>query len=145
PACHRKHANAGQEMTDFSAIEAAEMQELWLGVNPNFSVFADEEEAKQAWERHRAVLMVMFAELGRRPWGWWKFDRPPGLHYDDDHEQSILYEAGIVTGDERIALEQHWREEFETAFCERDVKARRKHLHDADIPAALIKAWSGQR
>jgi hypothetical protein len=131
-------------MTDFSAIEAGEMQELWLGPGINFSVFADAQEVKEAWERHRPVLMMLYAELGRRPWGWWAFDCPPGLRYDDDHEQSILWAAGILGADERSALEAHWRAEFEQGRA-LDAKARRKLYRDADIPQSLIKAWTAER
>jgi hypothetical protein len=126
--------------------DCAELQVLWLGPSLSFSVFADEEEAREAWRKHRAVAMVMFAKEGRRPWGWWAFECPPGLRYDDDHEQSILYAAdGVLGADERLELERHWRAEFAAAVALRDGKARRKALRDADIPRELIRAWTQER
>jgi hypothetical protein len=132
-------------MTDLSRDDAAELQELWLGPNVNTgSRFADREELRAAWERHRGVAMLMFGKLGRRPLAWWEFEAPPGLRYDDDHEQSILWAAGILGADERAELEAHWRRRFEQAYA-LDRKARRKRIRFADIPRELVAAWTAER
>jgi hypothetical protein len=50
----------------------------------------------------------------RRPAAWWQFEATfpyPGY----DHEQSTLYEAGVLGEEERAELVAAWREEFETA------------------------------
>jgi hypothetical protein len=101
-------------MTD--CVEAAELQELWLGrASSGFSVFADEEEAKEAWERLRVKAMVLFARDGLRPLAWWRFDSPipyPG----DARERSALWTANLLGADEKVALECWWRTEFAAAY-----------------------------
>jgi hypothetical protein len=134
-------------MTDepkVSFADAIELQELWLGSNNMGSVFPNREALAEAWRRHRDFAMREWAKLGRRPLAWWEFECPPGLRYDDDHEQSILYEAHVVIGEERIELERYWREEFERAQAF-DVKARHKHFRDIDLPASLRRKWSAER
>ena len=51
---------------------------LWLGVGRDGFPFADEDEARNLWERHRARLMALHAHNGRRPYAWWEFDAPRG-------------------------------------------------------------------
>ena len=63
--------------------------------------FESEDEARAAWERHRASMLRMFGQDGRRPIAWWAFDRPEGLAFDRDTERSTLYEAGLLDPDER--------------------------------------------
>ena len=47
------------------------------------SVFANEDEARSAWEERRDEIMDswMNRTTGDRPWGWWAFEagRPPHL------------------------------------------------------------------
>jgi hypothetical protein len=71
---------------DLSPSDCAELQELWLGPNPNLgSLFADRQELREAWEQHRVEVMALFAKDGRRPMGWWEFEAPGlGLKYPDD-------------------------------------------------------------
>jgi hypothetical protein len=77
---------------------------------------------------------------------WWLLEAPGlGLRFDDLHEQSILYEAGVVVGEEKRALEQHWRHEFEQAQALPDLAARRRHLRDSDVPRSLLNRWSAAR
>src|SRR5262245_28518771 len=136
-------------MTDddeLSPTEAAEMQELWLGGNSNgWSMFADETELKAAWEKYREPVMAMFVRDGLRPAAWWRYDAPipyPG----DERERSALYEAGIVTGEERRELEASWRQAFEEAYSPGyGADRRRKHLRDIDLPASLRKRWIAER
>jgi hypothetical protein len=89
--------------------------------------------------------MLLFGKLGRRPLAWWEFDAPPGLRYDDDHERSVLWRAGVLGGDEKQELEAEWRREFERSFGRLDAKARRRHFRIADIPRELVAAWTAER
>jgi hypothetical protein len=135
---------------DLSPSDCAELQELWLGPNPNLgSLFADRQELREAWEQHRVEVMALFAKDGRRPMGWWEFEAPGlGLKYpDDEREQSYLFEqTGVLPEDERAELLSFWRNEFERAHSPSyDTKARRKHFRDVDIPARLIREWTAER
>jgi hypothetical protein len=123
--------------------DCAVLMELWLGPNSSTgSQFADRAELEEAWTRLRAECMALFARGGLRPQAWWMLEAPAlGLRYDDAHEQSVLYEAGVIIGEERRDLERHWREKFERGRG-LDAKARRKHYRDADIPKPLIRTWS---
>jgi hypothetical protein len=134
-------------MTDLTPSDCAELQELWLGPNPNMgSLFADREELRAAWEKHRAVAMLMFAKDGKRPLAWYEFDAPPGLRFSDEHEQSTLWRAGVLGSDERAGLEAHWRREFERAYARGyGAKRRRQHFRWADIPRELVKVWTAER
>jgi hypothetical protein len=136
-----------------------EMQELWLGPNPHFGpLLRSPEAARAAWEANRTELMRLFGSNGRRPMAWWTFDAPglgltwPGL----DREHSYLYEADVLSETEVAELMHFWRYEFERSFGrdffvtenERVVegkKARLLHWKWADIPRALITAWTTER
>jgi hypothetical protein len=130
---------------ELSHIEAGIMQELWLGGSSGWSMFADEAELKAAWEKYRPQVMAMFARDGLRPAGWWRYDAPipyPG----DERERSALYEAGVVTGDEKAELELNWRAEFEQAYAPGyGADRRRKHFRDCDIPRELVRKWTAER
>jgi len=132
-----------------AALSSSQMMELWLGPNDNFgSLFADRDELRAAWEEHRAEAMALWAKDGHRPMAWWQFDAPAALkaQFDDDHEQSILWRAGIVTGEEREELEAEWRSEFERAYAlGYNAKQRREHYAWADIPRELVKVWTTER
>jgi hypothetical protein len=92
--------------------------------------------------------MAMWARGGRRPAGWHEFERPAGLHIDEDldNERSVLWRAGLLGADEKAELEHEWREEFEWAHAfGLDAARRRKHFAWADIPVELQQLWSKQR
>ena len=133
---------------------------LWLGHPPD--AFADEDERRELWERHRDRLMDLFAMRGRRPVAWWRYDSPipyPGY----DLERSALYEAGLLGEQEREQLVAEWREEYERAqapgfgFCAgmrpdgsgalwlTGQAAREAHHAWADIPTSLIAQWRAER
>jgi hypothetical protein len=130
-------------------LECAELQELWLGAPSNMkSLFADRAELQAAWEKHRTVLMVMFARGGRRPAIWWELAAPAGLRFDKakDNERSVLWRAGILGAEEKRELEVEWQAEFERAYSlGYDAKGRRKHFRFCDIPSELVRAWSAAR
>jgi hypothetical protein len=124
---------------------AAILQELHLGPNRMGSVFADREELEAAWRQYGPEVMAMMRP-GRRPLGWYEFDAPKTLRLDSEREASILWRAGIVTGEERLELEQSWRVEFEQAFTRGyDAKRRRERFRWADIPHELVEAWTAER
>jgi hypothetical protein len=86
--------------------------ELWLGPHPDRgSVFADADELRAAWLKHRDKVMELWGRNGRRPQGWWEFEagdleRPP---YDD--EPLFLYERGLLSAEEATKLEAQWAAE----------------------------------
>ena len=129
---------------------------MWLGPGPRGSLFRSREQLHDAWLQGRAEVMAQWAKNGRRPAGWWEFERPAGLSFNEDHEQSILWEAGILVGEEKAELEAWWWREFERAHSPDffvsaggkvlyGAKARRKHFRDVDIPRVLIEAWTQGR
>ena len=134
-------------------ITADQEQALWLG--PLSKAFEREKECRAAWGRHRASLLHMFSNHGRRPAAWWQFDAPEGLVYDFDRERSMLFEAGLLSKPERDALVEYWRSEFDRChqpgftLCigpsGSGREARAAHLAWADIPASLVKRWNAER
>jgi hypothetical protein len=139
-----------------TGLTASQEQELWLGPSPYLgSFFSDAEHVRAAWFRHRARLLELFGGRGHRPAGWWTFEAPiehPGY----DRERSTLYEAGLLGEEERIELLAYWREQFDRAhgagffYCGGPGRilegeaARRAHFAWADIPPALVAAWSAE-
>jgi hypothetical protein len=135
---------------DLSPSDCAELQELWLGPNPNLgSLFADRQELREAWEQHRAEVMALFAKDGRRPMGWWEFEAPGlGLKYpDDEREQSYLFAtAGVLSEDERAELLSFWRDEFERGYSPGySAEQRRKHFRAIDLPRSLQRELMAER
>jgi hypothetical protein len=125
--------------------------ELWLGPSGT-SVFTSREALKSTWERARERMMASLSP-GRRPMGWWEFDAGDLKHPGYDRERSTLWRAGLLSADEKIALEAEWQTEFETAqapdFTLNDGSdeilvgdcARAAHYRWADIPDKLVKRW----
>jgi hypothetical protein len=128
---------------------------LCFGPDPRWAGgFGSEAECREAWMRERDAILATYRH-GRRPWAWWKFET--SLSYPGyDHEQSTLYEAGLLSAEERAALERGWRREFARAHdrnffhCEagrilKGAAARRAHLKWAGIPRDLLKRWTRER
>jgi hypothetical protein len=119
-------------------------------------VFETREELQAAWTRGRDRVMALFGTAGRRPMGWWEFDRPK-LRYCFERERSILYRAGVLGADEKAKLEAEWRRDFERAqdpnfsHCLgqgrflRGEEARKAHYRWADIPRELLRQWKAER
>jgi hypothetical protein len=137
------------------ALSHDQEMELWLGPSHRGSAFGSREEMRQAWLRHRDGLMAAWAKHSKRPNGWWEFEAP-FPRPDSERERSTLYNAGLLTEAERVELLAFWRREFERAqpadfrMClgpERWLQgaaARREHYRWADIPADLVKRWTGE-
>jgi hypothetical protein len=136
-----------------SELGPAELQELQLGPSPNLgSYFRDRAALHAAWLQSRAELL-QHCSPGRRPQAFYEFewegDRPPY-----DLERSELWKRGLLTEQERLALEREWRTEWD--FCHKPdfviarswpdgllkgAAARAEHLKWADVPAALRRRW----
>ena len=133
-------------------LSAFQEMALWMGEAPHKPAFHDEEEAREAWFCHRDRLLAALGKYGRRPMAWWHFEARvawPGR----DREQSVLFEAAVLTEEEAAELVAFWRQQFERAqrpdffFCEgpgrffSGAAARRRHYAWADIPDRLVKEW----
>ena len=107
--------------------------------------------------------MSFFATRGHRPLAWWQYDAPEGLQYSYDTERSTLYEAGLLSSEEREQLLLEWRQEFTRALAPNFMycaglrpdgggalwlygqAAREAHLQWADVPQSLVKRWTAER
>jgi hypothetical protein len=125
----------------------SELEELWLGVGPNGSLFRGEDELRAAWERGRAVCMRIWGSSGRRPQAWWYLEAPTlGLKWPShDREQSYLFEHNALSEAECEQLLAGWRKDFEDACLLKDAVARREHLDWADVPRSLRRQWQAAR
>jgi hypothetical protein len=84
--------------------DAEVLLELWLGPNESRgSVFADADELRQAWLRHRDKVMALWGSNCRRPQAWWEFSdwEFPGY----DAEPAFLFKHDLLSPEERIRYE----------------------------------------
>jgi hypothetical protein len=91
---------------EFSLLYGHETR--WAGA------FADDDERRDAWIRHRERLLAPY-QHGRRPMGWWDYEASipfPGY----ERQQSALFEAGLLSETEAHELLAWWREQFERTF-----------------------------
>jgi hypothetical protein len=132
---------------DSCGLTLSELQELWLGVGPNGSLFRGEDELRAAWDRGRGAAMRLWANNGRRPMAWWYLEAPGvGLTWPGyDHQQSYLFEHNALSEAECEQLVAGWRRDFEDACLLEDAVARRKHLDWADVPHSLRRQWAAAR
>src|SRR5262245_1553563 len=148
-------AIASDNDIDNCGLTYSELQELWLGTSHDGSLFGSREELRAAWEKNRDLMMRLWGRGGRRPAAYYEFEWS-GVRPAYDLERSTLWRAGLLTAEEKAALEREWRAEFEKAqaadFTLNDGRgllkgnrARRAHYAWADIPAELIEAWSAER
>lgn len=126
----------------------------------NFSTW---DEYRAGWERFRHILMAQL-EWGFRPAAWWDFDAPIRRPRDHDYDEAALWEAGLLTPEERTQLEARWRQHFNDAnepdwvgYCIGHAKpgdtfatwlhgdeGRRAHYKWAGLPRPLIKKWTAE-
>jgi hypothetical protein len=85
--------------------------ELWLGPGHRGSLFADADELRAAWIKHRDQVMALWGQNGHRPMGWWEFEAGDLEHPGYDNEPRFLYENGLLSADERTKLEEKWAAE----------------------------------
>jgi len=139
-------------------VSAAAEMELWLGPSPSLPpAFDSDEQRRETWFRHRDRLMEQHGSRGRRPVAWWRYEAGELRYPGYDRERSTLYAAGALAEAERAELLAYWRAQFDRAsapgfvHCEGPGKllhgaaARREHFRWADIPRALVEAWSAER
>src|SRR5262249_48691660 len=135
--------------------------ELWVGPRSDGSAFRSDEERREAWFSNRDRLMQLWAKGGRRPMGVWGYEAcEMGLRYPTyAYERSVLWEAGVLTEQERVELEREWRREWKHCWDEqRDFfhcagpskiyngdEARVRHLAWADVPPELVYRWLEER
>jgi hypothetical protein len=113
-AKRRAHRLSALQELGISELTADQEMSLWLGVGPrhNLHPFASDDERRAAWFKHRDRLIgTLPSTPGRRPMAFWQYDAPDlGLRWPGyEHEQEALYEAGLLQGAEREALEAEWR------------------------------------
>jgi hypothetical protein len=133
-----------------------EMGELWLGPGSEGSLFSSREELEQAWHKHRAQVMAMWARGGRRPAIWWEFEA--GMAYPGyANERSVLWRHDFLGAEERTELEAEWKLEFAKAHKPNffvglgggvvltGAAARRRHFEHCDIPIELRTEWRWRR
>jgi len=137
-------------------LSAGEAMELQYGPNPSAgSLFSSREHLERAWQRARERLLTI-SNPGRRPLAFYEFEfdghRPP---YDT--ERSVLWRKGLLSADEKVALEAEWKAEFERAqapdFTLNDGSdemlvgdcARAAYYRWEDIPRELVKRWTAAR
>jgi hypothetical protein len=138
-------------------IRSDQLFELWLGPNLYSSLFGSEEELREAWEKHRELVMAQHAHGGRRPRAWWVFDAGDLRYPGYDRERSFLFERGLLADAERFELLDWWKAEFERSYdpdffyTERPgeiiegARARREHYKWADIPRFLVETWTASK
>src|SRR5262249_55843237 len=131
-----------QQGDELSARDAALVQELWLGPASGGRFFSSPEGVHEAGIRLRGEVMAGDFKDGRRPLAWWQYDaRDLGLKYPGDgHEQSYLFERGVLREDEVVALMHHWRLEFDATYAAGlSAAERRARFRDIDLPELLRK------
>jgi hypothetical protein len=113
--------------------------------------------------RHRDHFL-RYCRYGQRPQAWWDYEAPIPYPRDHDYRQAALWEAGLLSDQERNDLEAQWREHFEKAqepgfqYCIGHRKkgdtfaswlkgraARRAHYKWAGIPHELLRQWTEER
>jgi hypothetical protein len=126
--------------------------------------FASDDERRAAWLRHRDPLMTRL-RWGIRPDGWWCYECPIAPQPTYEYRAAALFEAGLLTEQEREQLLGRWRREFDRAqepddfshciglakpgdtfasWLEGDA-ARQRHYEWAGIPKSLLRRWTAAR
>jgi len=104
------------------------MQELWLGPGPAGSLFCSREELQAAWAQYRSECMRLWGSRARRPMAWWCLEAPGlGLKWPGyDAEKSYLYEAGVLSAEERAEVERDLMQNASKDGTKRVTKAERR-------------------
>jgi hypothetical protein len=102
--------------------------------------FENEEERREAWEHHRARLMVELPP-GRRPDAFWRFDRamPKGA----ESESHAIHMMADTSAGERTAIEMMWLEWITTRLEWRAVHGTDLTFRDWRHPPADFVAKHG--
>jgi hypothetical protein len=81
-------------------LSADQMQELWLGPSHHGSVFADADELREAWSKHKDRVMELWGQNLHRPAAWWELELCED-HPGYDREPAVLFERGLLSEPER--------------------------------------------
>jgi hypothetical protein len=118
--------------------------------------FQDDDARREAWMRHRGWILARYRR-GRRPEAWWDYEAPIPRPDVYEYEKAALWEANLLTPEERVELEAEWREDFEAAqapdfwLCTAPgeqltgAAARHAHYRDRGIPRELVQRWTTAR
>src|SRR5262249_60691091 len=100
----------------------------------------------EAWAKHRTTALMLYDHPGRRPLGWYLYERPD-IRCSYDRERSTLWGTpGILSRDEVEALEAEWHHEFEHAYAlGLNAAGRRAYYRCADLPRKLEARWRAGR
>jgi hypothetical protein len=141
---HRAHQREFRLREARGELGPAQKMELIYGPSSAMGSYFESREALQAaWVACRDELLAR-ANPGRRPLGWWQFERGDIEHPGYFRERSALWRAGVLSEAERLTLEDEWRQEF-AAAQRMSAPERREHHEHHDIPAELIEQWQGAR
>jgi hypothetical protein len=135
----------------------AELMELQLGPGQMGSRFRTREELHRAWLAGRDELLQR-ARIARRPQAYYEFEWPHGPRPRYDVERSTLWKLGVLSAQERVALEAEWRREWDLCHAPdfaiaqawpdgllEGRAARTAHLEWADVPMELRRRWRVER
>jgi hypothetical protein len=117
--------------------------------------FRDDDARRAAWIRHRGWFMAR-CRRGQRPQAWWDYECPIPRPDVYEYQKAALWEAGLLTPEERVELEGEWRAEFEQAQAPdfwlcfggenlSGAAARRAWYRDRGIPRELVRRWGAAR
>jgi hypothetical protein len=138
-------------------------QSLGYGEFHGPPAFPSDAARRESWMRHRDYFLRR-CRHGWRPAAWWDYEALIKRPLDSDYEKAALWEANLLSVDERAELESDWRERFERAqdpgfeFCIGHAKpgdtfatwvkgtpAKRAQYKWAGIPHELIRRWTEER
>jgi hypothetical protein len=65
-------------------------------------------EMRRDWQQRGARILAEFVEQrpGSRPYAWWRFERGMKYRPDDDEQADLLERMGLLSKEERAAMEQ---------------------------------------
>ena len=141
-----RHARRGR-------LNHAEEMTLIYGPDPRWDAFDTDEEARTAWAQHRERLLGG-AGTGAARWLGGRSNRRS--HFRDTNINRRRYRGRLLEPEERAALVEWWRDQFERAWephffhCEgpgrflRASQRGRRHSW-ADIPRESVKEWTSER
>lgn len=96
------------------ALSLLEWLDLTIGAGSKPSVFANDDERREAWRIHRAKLLEQ-AHAGSRPLAWWDFEHPGERPRSGGEETLRLLELDEIGADELRVLKRWWRDYERTA------------------------------
>ena len=142
-AARRRAAEAWAAVPPSAGNCAGYFDLLW-GPDPDKPAFANLDEMRSAWERHRDELLkptAFGARPGWRPWSFWHFDQAPPP--DCETESEAVWFAVPTDQAEIDAIEAAWLQATRDSLARhpRDrAAAERMALADGDVPSWAFNA-----